>query len=520
MNKSYGRLMGFVLRRYDENEYLNRKKAEFLVVLLAIYTVMLILLPFGFLAVSFKRFMVTFLFIAPFFVFNAISFYFIIRGRSGVGATIIAVTAVITDTFFYFAREPLMAIASFGYVMIMIIVFAAFYTPTFISFMITAVYVISHIVHIVTSAKVITDATDLAVIKTANIDSNLTVIIIYVICYSTARFLQRAVDLSDSESEKNHKQLGIIRNLVGTLKRAGIELDTAITSNLASVNQLNDNAQSQAATMEEISSAIEEISANITNVNHEALVQNSSVEELMNDLSSLTGSVELLEQSGRRLSQTFVSVMTRAREGENESTALEEINRKISENSNDILSVVNIIEEFFEKINLLALNASIEAARAGDYGRGFAVVAEEIGKLSDNSAKELGQITAIIDRNRADVKNGSAIIDRIVQYIGKLMEDLQNIQSDSMDTMKEIMGLNELKEVMTGKAEAVKEKSHLIKSSMNEQSQAMDDIARAIQNNNEKVQDNLVSTESIHKSALDLKDMSEELAVRLSDAGQ
>lgn len=73
-----------------------------------------------------------------------------------------------------------------------------------------------------------------------------------------------------------------------------------------------------------------------------------------------------------------------SRSGRGSSGSLDDINKKILTNSNDIRSITGIIDDFFERINLLSLNASIEAARAGEHGRGFAVVADEIGKLAED----------------------------------------------------------------------------------------------------------------------------------------
>ena len=137
-----------LLKRIDQENYLAYKKAEFLLIMITIYAFLLLLLPFGFLTVSFERFLKTFVIISPFIVIALISLFLITRGKTSLAATLISVTAILVDTYLYFARDPLLAIASFGYIIIMLIVFAALYTPVIVSALLTASYVISHVIHI------------------------------------------------------------------------------------------------------------------------------------------------------------------------------------------------------------------------------------------------------------------------------------------------------------------------------------------------------------------------------------
>ena len=101
---------------------------------------------------------------------------------------------------------------------------------------------------------------------------------------------------------------------------------------------------------------------------------------------------------------------------------------RIRESSQKMAMIVNIITDISDRINLLSLNAAIEAARAGDAGRGFAVVADEISKLADNTASSVKEIVSLIHVTEEDVQKGNEMVSETVKRISGIIAGIADIR--------------------------------------------------------------------------------------------
>ena len=212
------------------------------------------------------------------------------------------------------------------------------------------------------------------------------------------------------DDAEEHDRLGVslaqmstsLRELVGEIKHVVVDV-TAGSDEVSQMSQsVSAGATQQAASLQEIGASLESVSR-----------QARDNARAAKDVNSLAGETGQLAVEGNARVDDLNRAMT-----------------QIAESSDEITSIVKVIDDIAFQINLLALNANVEAARAGKYGKGFAVVAEEVRTLASRSASEVRKTTETVEANRSTIENG-------VTAAQKTTEQLHAIQSgvDRMGTM-------------------------------------------------------------------------------------
>ena len=197
---------------------------------------------------------------------------------------------------------------------------------------------------------------------------------------------------------------------------------------------LNELLGQVSISIEQVSSGSSQVSQAGQSLSQGASEQASSLEEISSSLNEINSQSKQNAENATEANAQAKTAVENAEKGNEEMKTLSGAMTKISESSNEIKKVVKVIDDIAFQINLLALNANVEAARAGKYGKGFAVVADEVRNLAMRSAEAVKQTTEMVEASTKNMEEGIAAAGATA----KQLEEIVTVSSKVADFLGEI----------------------------------------------------------------------------------
>jgi len=336
----------------------------------------------------------------------------------------------------------------------------------------------------------------------------------------------RALEKHTTEMEEQKEGLTALINEInrssGALSAISQNLDDNIQRSVKGMETLSQNSSQMSAQVEEQFALTENAGKNVTHLQESSSVvferlahqadeiasTGKTLEEMLKEMDHVTTGLQNISQSGTELEQL-------ASEGEAAMQISSKSMQEIRDVSAKVYQVVDAMNDLADRTNLLSMNASIEAAHAGNSGRGFAVVAQEIKKLAEGSSQRAGEVIQEIDLIQEKIKDGVEINQRVNRSLHtitsrtrKTIEDIERLYQNMNSQRQASQNITQSLNSLTRDGESLHEKTGLQQQMSHQLDQGIKSLIQSFKEMNQGVQQIFGEMQKLTQAAEGVQELS------------